>query len=55
MGTTSYDDGAFRVETSDTHSLQSQFSWARLFRFRISCPWIRLYSSRPASPGALPS
>ena len=31
MGTTSYDDGAFRVETSDTHSLQSQFSWAGSF------------------------
>lgn len=31
MGTTSYDDGAFRVETSDTHALQSQFSWAGPF------------------------
>jgi len=31
MGTTSYDDGAFRVETSDTHALQSQFSWAGSF------------------------
>lgn len=31
MGTTSYDDGAFRVETSETHALQSQFSWAGSF------------------------
>jgi len=31
MGTTSYVDGAFRVETSDTHALQSQFSWAGSF------------------------
>ncbi len=31
MGTTSYDDGTFRVETSDTHALQSHFSWAGSF------------------------
>ncbi|MEZ5889392.1 MAG: DUF1326 domain-containing protein [Xanthobacteraceae bacterium] len=31
MGTTSYDDGSFRVETSETHALQSHFSWAGSF------------------------
>ncbi len=31
MGSTSYDDGAFRVETSNTHALQSRFSWSGSF------------------------
>ena len=28
MGSTSYQDGAFRIETANTHALHSQFSWS---------------------------
>jgi hypothetical protein len=28
MGSTSYDDGVLKIETKDTHALESRFSWA---------------------------